>query len=531
VTRRILIALLTLIIALVGGAGTILALNATDHDRASFIAEAEETARAYAAVYQAELQAHDDSGPNQIDNSLSGVNDEVQAAGDGLLALKILPAGSNELDVIKYTLTSPGSAVQEINQLIAEVNSDAISLPAADWQSAATAAEFEAPPASRAYPVTASVSSWFVVAYPIYSEAKLGGPSGVLVLARPYAMLNSSIRTLWLILGAISVAAILAAALMAVWLAQWVSKPLAGLDTAARRLADGDLSIRARDNYGPPELRRTSRTFNTMAGRLETLVHGSRAAIADVSHQLRTPLAALRLRLDFLAADAAESDPEMASELAGAQEEVARLSRLVDGLLAVARAENVTPQPRAIDVTAIAEERVAAWNPVAEDRGITLAAFPGDVLGPVLGWIGDGHLEQILDNVIANALDAIGEQIGGPPGQVTVTAGPSEGGVLVSVADNGPGMGPEDRERAFLRFTSSSTGAGNGIGGTGIGLAIVHRLVTSNGGTARLTDTPGGGLTVLLEFPAASASSGADPGAGTSAAPVGTAVGNTKYTR
>jgi signal transduction histidine kinase len=529
VTRRILIALLTLIIALVGGAGTLLALNATDHDRASFTTEAEETTRAYAAVFQAGQQADVDSGPNQIQNSLSGVENEAGEAGDGLLALQILPARENELEVIKYTLTSPSNAVQATNQLITE-NANATSLQAVDWESAAAAAEFETPPALRAHPITSSASSWFVVAYPIYSETKLGGPSGVLVLAVPYAPLNSDIRTLWLILGAISVAAILAAALMAVWLAQWVSKPLAGLDMAARRLADGDLSIRARDNYGPPELRRTSRTFNTMAGRLETLVHGSRAAIADVSHQLRTPLAALRLRLDFLAADAAEGDPEMASELAGAQEEVARLSRLVDGLLAVARAENVTPQPRAIDVAAIAEERVTAWNPVAEDRGITLAAYPGDTLGPVRGWIGDGHLEQILDNVIANALDAIGEQIGGPPGRVTVSSGPSEGGVLVSVADNGPGMGPEDRERAFLRFTSSSTGAGNGIGGTGIGLAIVHRLVTSNGGTARLADTPGGGLTVLLEFPAASASSGTDPGGGTSAVPVGTAVGNAKFT-
>jgi signal transduction histidine kinase len=532
VTRRILIALLTLIIALVGGAGTLLALNATNHDRASFDAEAEETARAYAAVYQAELSPLSSLTSEQetIGDSESAVNNEVQATGDSLLALQILPAGGDTADVIKYTLTSPNHALQETNRLVAAVNATTI-LPAGDWVALATRAEFEAPPATRAYAAVSSTSSWLLVAYPIYSADKVDGPSGVLVLARPYAPLNSAIRTLWLILGAISVAAILAAALIAVWLAQWVSKPLAGLDTAARRLADGDLSIRARDNYGPPELRRMSRTFNTMAGRLETLVHGSRAAIADVSHQLRTPLAALRLRLDFLAADAADGDPEMASELAGAQEEVARLSRLVDGLLAVARAENVTPQPRAIDVTAIAEERVAAWNPVAEDRGIALAALSGDALGPVLGWIGDGHLEQVLDNVIANALDAIGEQIGGPPGRVAVTAGPSEGGVLVSVADNGPGMGPEDRERAFLRFTSSSPGAGSGIGGTGIGLAIVHRLVTSNGGTARLTDTPGGGLTVLLEFPAASASSATDPGAGVSAAPVGTAVGNTKFAR
>ncbi len=84
-----------------------------------------------------------------------------------------------------------------------------------------------------------------------------------------------------------------------------------------------------------------------MAGRLEALVHGNRAVIADVSHQLRTPLAALRLRLDLLAVD---TDPETAHELAGALDELARLSRLVDGLLAVARAENVVPVPAVVDV-------------------------------------------------------------------------------------------------------------------------------------------------------------------------------------
>jgi signal transduction histidine kinase len=517
VTRRILLALLTFIVLLVGGAGTTLAVITTNHDRASFVAEAADTARAYAAVFEVTLSNYSSSPLKPL--KMPSVTAEVYKANDSLVIQEMADP------LPKYDVNMPAS------------------MPASQWKRLAARAETEVP-AGDASAVISTSGAWVIAAYPLYQETSPdGSPTGALVLVRPVAPLNSEIRTLWLILGLIGVVAILAAALIAVWLAQWVNKPLSGLDTAARRLADGDLSVRARDNYGPPELRRLSRTFNTMAGRLETLVHGSRAAIADVSHQLRTPLAALRLRLDFLTADAAESDPEMAVELTGAQEEVARLSRLVDGLLAVARAENVTPQPRAIDVAAIAEERVAAWNPVAEDRGISLAAVPNALSpsygwGPVLGWIGEGHLEQILDNVIANALDAIGEQIGGPPGQVTVTAGPSEGGVLVTVADNGPGMGPEDRERAFLRFTSSSPGAGNGIGGTGIGLAIVHRLVTSNGGTARLTDTPGGGLTVLLEFPAAGTSSGLSTGAGSSlsadiapgTAVVGSAVGNTKYT-
>jgi signal transduction histidine kinase len=451
-TRRILLALLALIIALVVGAMVPLGFNATGHDRNSFTQDTMETVRTYAAIVTPTL-----SGTRVNNPSLTQALNQVRRTGDKMLVLR------------------------GVDQTVGNVN-----MPRGNWSALAATAEAQRP-TSAAEPVIVTSGSWMIAAYPVLPVGKVGSPLGAVILARSTVPLNSEIRTLWLILSAIGVAAILGATLMAVWLAQWLSKPLLGLDAAARRLADGDLSIRATTGTGPPELRRLAGTFNTMAGRLEALVHGSRAVVADVSHQLRTPLAALRLRLDLLAADAAETDPEMAAELAGAQDEVARLSRMVDGLLAVARAENVLPQPRAIDVADVAEERVAAWLPVAEDRGIELTS----VGSKVVGWLGEGHLEQILDNLIANALDALS-----PGNQITVTASQTADGARITVADNGPGMSEEEQERAFLRFTSSSQG------GTGLGLAIVHRLTTSNGGTARLTDTPGGGLTAILDFPA-----------------------------
>jgi signal transduction histidine kinase len=240
-----------------------------------------------------------------------------------------------------------------------------------------------------------------------------------------------------------------------------------------------------------------------------------------VSHQLRTPLAALRLRLDLLAADTAQSDPATGHELAGALEELARLSRLVDGLLAVARAENVVPVPVTMDVADAASERVAAWHPVADDRDIVLEARTqesreggrvgsGGARGPALAWIGEGHLEQVLDNLIANALEALSAGH-----QIMVTTKATTAGARITVSDNGPGMNAEDRERAFLRFSTSNPN------GTGLGLAIVHRLVTSNGGTASLAETPGGGLTVTLDFPGVPAlsSSGSGSAAADSASP------------
>jgi signal transduction histidine kinase len=166
--------------------------------------------------------------------------------------------------------------------------------------------------------------------------------------------------------------------------------------------------------------------------------------------------------------------------------------------------------PAAVDVAEVARERVVAWHPVADDRGIVLEAGEAGrdagraggwgARSPVLAWMGEGHLEQVLDNLIANALDALSAG-----GHVTVTTTATTAGARISVADDGPGMSAEDRERAFLRFTTSNPN------GTGLGLAIVHRLVTSNGGTAKLTGTPGGGLTAILEFPGVPAPTNTGP--------------------
>ena len=311
-----------------------------------------------------------------------------------------------------------------------------------------------------------------------------GQPAGALVLARPTGELENRLRMLWTWLIGVAAVGLLAAAIFAVLLARWVGRPLSDLDAAAQRLGGGALDTRSPTGHGPPEVRRLALTFNTMAGRLEALVHGHQAMMADVSHQLRTPLAALRLRLDLLSQDA---DQATAAELAAAQGEIARLSRLVDGLLAIARAENVVGTPVEVAVDTVLGDRAAAWRPIAEERGVELTTA---CLGPVRASLGDGHLEQILDNLLANALDAVPSG-----GHVRVSAAATAGGARITVADDGPGMSPARQEAAFRRFTSTSPP------GAGLGLAIVHRLVTSNGGSATLSDTPGGGLTVAVDLP------------------------------
>ncbi len=447
-TRRVAAALLALTLAILVAAVVPLALGAIAHERDSFIQDTARTAASIAGIAEARLGDHVTDDP-----ALSAALVTAARQGDKLLLLN-----SHEQTVVSQGVPlDPG------------------------WRQLATQST------TQNDPTTELTNSRVIAVQTVWDNGKLGGTAiGTVVLERSTGPLNQNIANLWLYLIGLSGAAMVAAVLIAVYFARWVGRPLARLDTAARKIADGNLAVRATTGYGPPELRRMAATFNMMAGRLEALVHGHRAMLADASHQLRTPLTALRLRLDLLAADSA---PATAAELAGAQEEIARLSRLVDGLLATARAEAVTEQLAQIDVTDTVGERVAAWQPVADGNGVKLVAdVPSSPVPRVA--LGAGHLEQVLDNLIDNAIEAIGDR----GGNVRVSVAKSDAGTTLTVADDGPGMTPQERSRAFLRYT---TGSQNG---TGLGLAIVHRLVTANGGTIRLADTPGGGLTVEVEF-------------------------------
>jgi signal transduction histidine kinase len=464
VTRRIVLALVALTAAVLAAAVVPLALKATAHERDAFVNDAAATARSLATIAEERLGDH---------------------AADPALSAALLSAARHNDEVLVLDATGKPLISQGV--------------PRESWT------QLESEALERGDPTTELTNDRVIVVETVWNDGRFSTPIGTVVLERPTGQLNRNIENLWLYLGVLSGAAMVAAALIAIYFARWVSRPLARLDTAARQIADGELSVRARTGSGPPEVRRMAATFNMMAGRLETLVHGHRAMLADVSHQLRTPLTALRLRLDLLAADSAPGD---ADELAGAQLEIARLSRLVDGLLATARAESATEQLQNIDVVTAVADRVAAWQPVADGHGVKLvldttdSRTGKDAARPRVA-LGAGHLEQIMDNLLDNAIEAIA--LSGEGGIVTVSATGSDKGATVTVADDGPGMTPQERSRAFLRFTSGSAS------GTGLGLAIVHRLVTSNGGSIRLDDTPGGGLTVVLDFPGTALYEGTNP--------------------
>jgi signal transduction histidine kinase len=439
-TRRIILAILALICALLATVVIPLGLITAAHDRQDYQDQAVATARALASVAEEKLADHERGAAlTTTIMQLRGRGDQVGIYDQA--GRRIAGTGPPVAGPVRQVLSGqPG--------------------------------------------IAGSSGDMLLVVTPVRSD-EAHRTVGVVALSRPLGPLSHRLAVLWAWLGAVSLAGLAAGAVVAIALARWVSGPLSALEATTRQLGAGALGTRSDLRRGPGEVRRLAANFNTMAGRLEALVHGHRAMMADVSHQLRTPLAALRLRLDLLGQDA---DAQMADEISGAQEEIARLSRLVDGLLAVARAENVVTRPVSVAVDGVIRDRTAAWRPAAEESGIEITAVSA---GPVRASLGDGHLEQILDNLLANAIDAV------PPGGHVRVRGIAAGPVTsIVVEDDGPGMSESQQQAAFRRFFSATPG------GSGLGLAIVHRLVTSNGGHAELSDTDGGGLTVTLGVPA-----------------------------
>jgi len=331
------------------------------------------------------------------------------------------------------------------------------------------------------------------VAVPITTDEAV---TGVVRVTFPTDTVARQVRDNWLRLGVLSLLVLAAAASIGWLIAKWAIAPVESLEEGARRLASGDLSGRAQVDRGPPELRRLAATFNDMAGQLGALIRSQRAFVADASHQLRTPLTALRLRLESLESavedggrDGAASE-DVASDLTAIGSELDRMSRLVDGLLALARSEAATAVER-IDVAEVARQTVERWSALAEERGVRLelAAPPTAPARAVPGGV-----DQMLDNLLDNALAVAPE---GSAVEVAVEAGD---GVVLRVRDHGPGMPAEERRRATDRFWRAP---GAEPGGTGLGLAIVAELAAAASGSVRLLEPEDGtGLAVEVHLPA-----------------------------
>lgn len=323
------------------------------------------------------------------------------------------------------------------------------------------------------------------VAVPVASS---GVVHGALRLTLDTAEVDAHTHRFWWGLLAIGLVVLAAMTLVGWLIARSVTQPLRRLNDTARRYGDGDLTVEPETAEGPPELRELATTMAAMAHALAAMIDEQRAFVADASHQLRTPLTGLRLRLENLQVGLADAD---AAQVDAAIEEITRLSSLVTDLLQLARADR-GEEPVAHDLVQLATERVDTWGALAELAGIELV-LDADA-GPVTVAAVPGAIEQILDNALDNA---IGIAPAGTRVTVAVRRGTSHHRLVIG--DQGPGLTDADKERAVRRFwRGDSTRPGSGLG-----LAIAASLAHASAGTLSLADAPGGGLEVHLDLPVA----------------------------
>jgi signal transduction histidine kinase len=319
---------------------------------------------------------------------------------------------------------------------------------------------------------------------PILSHGSVAGAARV---TQSVAAVNRAVRTSILDLAALAGVVLLLGIAAAAVVAQQIARPIRRLDGAARRVATGDLDSTVAVE-GSAEQRSLARAFNEMTERIRRLLRVQTDFVADASHQLRTPLTGLRLRLEGLGDRLRGGDPA-AGEVEAALAEIDRLSLIVDELLILSRAGEHELPAESVDLgdaTARAAQRLQGS---AAERSIELETRGAGAESRA--WCASHDLDLAVDALLENAIRY------SPPGStVAIEVGPGR----VEILDRGPGLDPDEEEAVFDRFSRGSAGRG-GPSGTGLGLPIARELARQWGGEVRLSARDGGGTRALIELP------------------------------
>lgn len=285
------------------------------------------------------------------------------------------------------------------------------------------------------------------------------------------------------------------AALVAVYLARRMTRPLAAMEATAGRIAAGDLSARVDTRHvADDELDRLANAINTMAEELDASRGHERAFLLSVSHDLRSPLTSIRGYAEAMLDGTVENEDARLRAAEVIASESRRLERLVADLLDLARLDthqfSLRLQP--IDARVVVGETVDAFRPAASDLGIALDLDGTD--GGAACNADPQRLAQIVANLVENALKYASTA-------VTVSVHSVDRRISITVDDDGPGIAPNDLPHVFERLYTSRTAPGR-IVGTGVGLAIVHELAAAMGGEAHVEPVDAQGTRFVVTFPA-----------------------------
>lgn len=314
-----------------------------------------------------------------------------------------------------------------------------------------------------------------------------GRTVGAVRVTQSVDSVDDAVRTSILDVAALTAVVLALGMIAGALIAQQIARPIRRLDDTAQRVADGDLDAAA-PVEGSKEQRSLARSFNEMTERLRRLLRVQQDFVADASHQLRTPLTGVRLRLENLS-DRFASERATQAEVDAAMREIDRLSAIVNELLILSRAGEHELPGETIDLRSAARRAAERWGAAAAERGIEIAVDAG---GAASAWCAGADLDRSIDVLLENAI------LYSPPGSaVTIAVAPGR----VEVRDEGPGLAPGEEEAVFERFNRGSAGQ-RGPKGTGLGLPIARELSRQWDGDVTLENRDRGGLRAVIQLKA-----------------------------
>ncbi len=326
-----------------------------------------------------------------------------------------------------------------------------------------------------------------VAVEPVFDD---GNVIGAIFIAENAERVRTQILTHWGVLAAACLLTVLLLLFAVIRLANWVLRPMLRVDRAMAAVERGERDARVADDTGPPEMRRMIRMFNQMAEEIERVMRRQEAFAMNASHELRNPLGALLMRVEYLATGLDDSwEPDVEKTRA----EGRRLTEILDALLGMARSGGQDSAFAAVDLVELAAGRIAAWEPVSSERGVTVE-LRGE---PSAFSLTDRtSVESAFDAVLDNALKFA------PAGSaVDVTVDRDADGCSIAIRDRGPGLATEELELVTSRFWRSPRD--QNVPGSGLGLAIASDLLGDLRGGVEVQAPEGGGLRVVLRLPGA----------------------------
>ncbi|HLT62199.1 MAG TPA: ATP-binding protein [Microlunatus sp.] len=277
------------------------------------------------------------------------------------------------------------------------------------------------------------------------------------------------------------------------WVAGRALRPVERITTTAREITATDLSRRIAATGPPDELRTLADTIDDMLARLDTAFRAERTLVEDVSHELRNPVAVVQANVEAVLADDSSTPAERREAAAVVSRATARMTRLLEDLLATARKRSAAFVDRELDLAELARTVAGGYRPVADERSLGVELRVHD--GPTV--YGDPEsLERAVSNLLSNAV-----RLAPAGSMITIGTGSRAGWAWIAVRDEGPGIAEQDQERVFDRFHRGTGEAARSTRGSGLGLAIARQIAESHEGRLVLFSRFGVGSTFVLWLP------------------------------